>query len=282
MDSRSFETLRLLDRYRYGRSNFVAAYHGASQQNRKRELGFMRRDGLLATPEQQKASSNFRYSPRVYELAPKGKAALLSQGIEPVAWKGERQFWHQLMVTDIVLSFELACKHTGLHFQHRKDLVGDQSLVFDTTISHTYKNGRTETYEGRLQPDDLFAINGMYFVLEADRHNEPISRLTFQTSSYLRKILQYRDLMKRELYKSLFPNLLIINISTSEQHARNVMKFMQDELSLNSRSMLFKGLPVLGSHETYPEPMLDILDIPFERAGHPPFVVSNELRKEVI
>ena len=39
MDAYNLETFKALDRYRYLRSNFVAAYHGGSRQHRKRDLG---------------------------------------------------------------------------------------------------------------------------------------------------------------------------------------------------------------------------------------------------
>src|ERR1700691_636231 len=92
MDAHNLDTFKALDRYRYLRSNFVAAFHGGSQQHRKRDLGTLRRRGLLSAPEQQKNSANYRYTPRVYELSAKGKAALIANGITPIQWVGQRQF----------------------------------------------------------------------------------------------------------------------------------------------------------------------------------------------
>jgi hypothetical protein len=265
--------LELLDRYRYIRSNFFPAYHSSSYQHRKRDLGVMRRAGLVHLPERQKDSANYRYSPRVYELAPKA----LRELSHPKKWEGDHDFWHRLMVTDIVLSFEIACKQRGLRFRHRRDLIGLEPFSFDTDVKYTHPSGRHETYQGRLEPDDLFAIEDTYFVLEADRHNEPITRGHFNTSSYLRKLLQYRDVLKNGKYKHLFPNLIVLNITTSVEHAQNIMRFMDETLESYSQAMLFKGIPVLGSRDTYPEPLTHLLAEPFDRVGHEPFIIEKEV-----
>jgi hypothetical protein len=276
MDAYNLETFKALDRYRYLRSNFVAAFHGGSQQHRKRDLGTLRRRGLLATPEQQKNSANYRYTPRVYELSPKGKATLAAHGITPTHWVGERQFWHQLMVADIVMSIEIACKQRGLRFRHRKDIIGTGPLSFPTNISHQFPK-HLDHYSGVLQPDELFAINDTYFILEADRQNEPITRPTLTTSSYLRKILQYRAVLKSGNYKDLIPNMLVLNITTSPTHADNIMAFMEAELSMSSSSMMFMGIDILGSRDGYPQPLIELLDLPFRRVGHDNFIISQEV-----
>jgi hypothetical protein len=276
MDAYNLETFKALDRYRYLRSNFVAAYHGGSQQHRKRDLGTLKRRGLLSSPPQQKNSANYRYTPRVYELSPKGKAALAAHGITPTHWMGERQFWHQLMVADIVMSIEIACKKRGLRFRHRKDIIGAAPLSFPTSITHEFPK-HTDRYSGVLQPDELFAINNTHFILEADRQNEPITRPTLTTSSYLRKILQYRAVLKSGAYKELIPNMLVLNITTSPTHAYNIMAFMRDELAMSSSSMMFMGIDILGSRDTYPQPLIELLDLPFRRVGHDNFIISQEV-----
>src|ERR1700737_4134517 len=223
MKERHIETFKLCDRYRYVRSNFIAAYHGTSTQHRKRELGPLAKDGYLRRPDQQKDSANYRYSSRIYELGPRGRVELLQQGVVPTIWKGERQFWHQLMIADIVLSIEIACQARGFRFRHRRNLLGDSPLSFQTNITFQHPSGKTESYVGALRPDDFFAINDTYFVLEADRQNEPINRPNLQNSSYARKLLQYRDVLVRRTYKDIFPNLMVLNITTNDQHAANVM-----------------------------------------------------------
>ena len=71
--------------------------------------------------------------------------------------------------------------------------------------------------------------------------------------------------------------MIVLNVTTSEERARNILSFMYDELQMQSKSLLFKGLPILGSREAYPQPLTHLLDEPFERAGYPPFVISKEV-----
>jgi hypothetical protein len=189
MDAYNLETFKAFDRYRYLRSNFVAAFHGGSQQHRKRDLGTLRRRGLLSAPAQQKDSANYRYAPRIYELSPKGKAALIASGITPIRWIGDRHFWHQLMVADIVMSFEIACKKRGLAFRHRKDIIGAAPLVFPTTILHQFPK-HSDHYSGVLQPDELFAINDTYFILDPFQFLSigGVLSLTVKPGSLLRRV----------------------------------------------------------------------------------------------
>jgi hypothetical protein len=70
-------------------------------------------------------------------------------------------------------------------FQHRIDIIDARPLQFRSTISHQFSK-HPEHYDGALQPDEQFAINNTYFVLEADRQREPITRPTQSVSSYRR------------------------------------------------------------------------------------------------
>jgi Replication-relaxation len=278
MEAYNLDTFRALDRYRYLRSNFIAGYHNAgnpegSMQHRKRDLGPLRRKGLLALPKSQEDSKNYRYCTRVYELTPKSKAILLANGKIPTRWSSTRDFWHQLMIADIVMSIEIACKQRGLRFRHRREIIGDTPFNFESYI--TYKS--YEPYDGSLRPDELFAINETYFVLEADRQTEPVERANFESSSYLRKILQYRDVLKSKSYKTLIPNMIVLNITISPEHSKNIMRFMEDELTMSSSSMLFMGIEILGSRDRYPQPLTDLLDLPFQRVGYDNFIISQEV-----
>lgn len=303
---RDLETFKLLNRYRFARSNFIAAYHGGSAQNRKRELGELRKQGLLAAPIEQQDISNYSYSPRVYELTDKSKAVLKAEGIPVLKWTGGKHFFHRLMIADILLAIEIACKERGLTFRTQQDIIGSKPLTFDAKIRHQFKE-HSEPYTGALEPDALFAINNTCFLLEADRNQMGINVGTFKTSSYLRKLLQYREILKSGSYKKLIPNMFVLNITTSMQHATNIKTFLYDEkplgLDMKSASLLFKGMPVFASRHEYADPythfekndalskphkpfydhvaggiIQTLLDEPFERAGYDPLIISNEVK----
>ena len=71
---------------------------------------------------------------------------------------------------------------------------------------------------------------------------------------------------------------MVMNVTTSVEHARNIKSFMYDELNMKSQSILFTGIPVLGSRDEYPKPLTELLDLPFARAGHDNFIISLEVR----
>ena len=294
LDTYRLNTFKLLNRYRYLRANMLAAYHGGSLQNRKRELMPLRKAGLVAQPTAQKDTMNYRYSPRVYELTDKSKK-LLAEYEPIVKWDSEHDFWHQLMIADIVFSIEMECARRGLRFRHGTDLL-DIPCRFPAHITRNFAH-HTEYYDGDLRPDELFAIEEIYFVLEADRQTEPIERQTLKTSSYMRKLLQYRDVLKSKSYKDLIPNMIVLNVTTSRLHAKGIQHFMREDLRIASSSMLFKGIDLLGSDNDYPDPythkeidpvtllptrvagglVQTLFDEPFDRVGHPPTSIMELL-----
>ena len=69
--------------------------------------------------------------------------------------------------------------------------------------------------------------------------------------------------------------MMVVNITTSPAHAENIQTFMLEELRMSS-ALLFKGLEILGSRDSYPQPLIHLLDEPFQRVGHPDFIISKE------
>jgi hypothetical protein len=39
--------------------------------------------------------------------------------------------------------------------------------------------------------------------------------------------------------------------------------------------MLFKGIPILGSHQQCPQPLMSLWDDPWQRIGHPPITIKE-------
>src|SRR5579863_5922105 len=119
---RDIEIFKLLNRYRYLRRTFIHALLAAPlEQGRLRHRIYaLAAAKYLSEPEQQKRSANYRYTPRVYELGPRGKQVLQEYSIPLVEWNGSvNEFWHQLMISDLVASVEISCKWRGLLFKTR-------------------------------------------------------------------------------------------------------------------------------------------------------------------
>src|SRR5208282_1309002 len=206
MKSHAIEALEVLNRRRYARRNFLTALLGGSEQNRRKEIGALCEEGYLTRHSPNGAGAIERAYPhyffRIYEKTPKADKLLLGQGIEPIKQTISQQFWHQILVDDILLSIEAACKRSGFAFRDQHHVLQGAACELPCKISYTFKSGRTDHSEKALAPDALFAINNTYFVLEADRNNEPIARNNLNETSYLRKLLQYQDVFRNHTYKT--------------------------------------------------------------------------------
>ena len=212
---RDIETFRALNRVRYGRANFLHGLVGGSKQNAHRRLGTLYHAGYLARPEQQRQSWNARYAPRVYELTPKSRKVLQDLGVPLNTWTATRQFWHQLMVADVLLSFQAAAKTSGLPFRLNGDILGEKPLKLPC-----YIEWGTQKASKPIEPDALFAIGDAYFLLEADRNTENLLIHNLELNSYLRKLLCYRDVMFNKTTEKVWsiPQPFILTVTTSTPH----------------------------------------------------------------
>ena len=80
------------------------------------------------------------------------------------------------------------------------------------------------------------------------------------------------------------PQPFVLNVTTSKPHLENIKKLFVTigehfgKPNPKSYFLLYRAIPLLGSFERAPEPLVSILDDVWERVGHP----NLQLRKEVI
>jgi hypothetical protein len=208
MKKHPIAALEVLNRRRLVRRNFLTDYLGGNEQNRRKEVSDLASmEYLTCYPPDGNGTLERSYPRqffRIYGKGLKADRALKAAGIEPIKHPdiGE-QFWHQMLIDDIVMSFEIACRQQGLPFTDQYEILGDQPLELPCHISFTFpSSGKTHTSDKDLCPDALFAIGETYFALEADRGTEPIERSNLNQTSYLRKFLQYADVLKTGRYKT--------------------------------------------------------------------------------
>jgi hypothetical protein len=262
---RDIEIFKLLNRYRYLRRTFIHALLATPlEQGRLRHRIYsLAAAKYLHEPEQQKRSANYRYTPRVYELSPKGKEVLRDYSIPLIEWNASvNEFWHQLMISDLVASVEISCMWRGLPFKTRWDILGQ--VPFHLSSSY-----------GNVRPDELFSIDGTHFVLEADRGTET------NIKRWGEKIAKYTDVFKNRTYQTEWgiQSLIILNTFISATKADNVRNYISEALGKKSRSLCFRGLKILGSHDIAPKPILSIFDDPWHRAGHEPLTILSALER---
>src|ERR1700688_2731179 len=120
LTDRDIELFKLLNRYRYLRSNFLHTFLGGISETRfKERLGHLYHDGrYINRPAQQWQFANCRHMPLIYELDEKGEQVLRQQGLaqydSPLLQKGRtgacRQFAHEVMICDCIASIELGMR----------------------------------------------------------------------------------------------------------------------------------------------------------------------------
>lgn len=273
--TRRLQILKAINRHGVLPSNFIYALDPGHPDRSKRNLQALRDAGYLYLPKQQEDAANFLWAFNIYALTDKGKDLLLDYGIERVSWT-ERQFWHQLMIAQIVCSFQLIARQNQLAFKTHPEFLR-HSLSLPCSIED-----QGNTWSQALYPDALFQLGEKYFVVEADRDQEPIWRATFTTSSWRRKLLQYREVLKAGVYKYTWglPSILILNITTGVAHARNIIDFMDSDLNAKSQALLFKAIPILGTKQKSAQPLYSLWDDPFERVGYPPITIKEIVHGE--
>jgi hypothetical protein len=302
---RDIELFKLLARYRYLRSNFLYSFlEGDSETRFKERLGHLYHDGrYIDRPAQQWEFANSRYMPVVYELDDKGEQVLRDLGFpkedRPLVKNGRagayRQFGHQLMICECIGSIELGVrKYPNLRFVSWEAILekapGSTRALpnpFDIPVAISQAlpySGQVLEAEVRVVPDELFGLeytNGesktyRFFALEADRGTMPTARSDLRQTSYLRKILAYREIAARGIYKSHLglPNLVILNVTTDEQRMSSIMSVVQS-VAHEGKSKLFLFKTINGPHDDAPASPGRMLTDPWERVGYEPAYIDH-------
>lgn len=310
LTKRDLEIMRLLSRYRYLRSTHLHALAGGKSNKRFVErLGDLYHEcAFVDRPRQQWQTINARYMPTVYELDKAGKQILEQYGVSPdteavITRKYQReitrQFHHELMICDILALIEIGTRaDPTLRFISWPEILANPRmpeatrnaaipLAADASITYAPpRSGKSYAFNRPLIPDALFGLEYTaggkkqyrFFALEADRNTEPIVRNNPHQSSYFRKILQYREVIRRSTYKARWglPNLMVLTVTTNDRHRQNIMRIV-DELTAGSGNthLLFKNLSSLASLENAPLPVGDILTDPWQRARQPDFFINR-------
>jgi hypothetical protein len=299
---RDIEIFRLLDRYRYLRSTFIHTFVGGDRTKFVERLGHLYHEGrYLDRPAEQWQGVNARYQPAVYEIGRRAQDVLREHGLlvggTPAGRHGaaQRQFAHTLMVCDILASIELAARQIpGLRFIPWAEILARapertrQSPVpmrLPVLISYpATQDGANHTADVKLTPDAVFGLeyttagakSYRFFALEADRATMPVSRSTLRMTSYLRKILAYRQVAAREMCRSQYgiPNLLVLTVTVSDGHMRSIMRLLGEIAGL-STLFLFKTAAAFRALGTPQVPSAEMLSEPWERVGYPSLRIDH-------
>jgi DNA-binding Lrp family transcriptional regulator len=234
--------IRLVHRHRFLRSSHIASLLGGSPQQVLRRLQLLYHHGFLERPRIQIEYYHQGGSRQIVYGLGKRSASLLKQ--EPgadvryfqVGGKNDPPhrffFEHALLVSDIMVALELACrKAEGVRL-----LSGDElplpggvhrKLKWKVKLNNRVLLG--------IIPDRVFAlvsgkqspgINSAFFFLEADRGTMPIVRKNLAQSSFYRKLLAYEATWARGLHRSQFGfhRFRVLTVTTSATRVESLVK----------------------------------------------------------
>jgi hypothetical protein len=303
LTERDLKILKLLQRYRYLPADYIHAFVGGQYNRFQERLGLLYREPncFLERPGQQRQYFNANYRPLIYELDQRGEQALREFGFsdhtKAVAWlkrgrEGHITFAHSLMICQALASIELGVRaDTSLRFIPWKEIharmpekvrTSKFSHCLPTNISHSI-DGKVHRSDKALMPDAVFGIEkegvgNRYFALECDRDHEPLVRSNLEQTSYLRKILQYQDVIKHGTYKKHWglPNFLVLNLTTNDFHKDKIIDLVSELTGGKGATyLLFKSMPSLGDFAPPPAPDGHLLTQPWQRAGHADFLLTQ-------
>ena len=234
-----------------------------------------------------------KFLPAVYENTPLAEQVMVERGLSQVTATAKRRLYHhRLMVACITASIELAARRdSSLRFISEGEILTrspNRSLAIPCRVSHTNRRtGKSQQLDAPLIPDAVCGLEYTakggkfyrFFMVEADRNHEPVRRADLRETSYLRKILQYREVIGNGGYRTHFgmkSAMLLLTVTTNVRHMHTIMEMAGEIAGHDCCScLLFAALPEFGDRLRAPESCHRLLTEPWQRAGHPPIRIDQ-------
>ena len=290
--------LQLLQRYRYLPSTYIAELTRSKSRWYKYQLAKLRHEaGLIDCPNASWAAANARYRPAVYALTAKGEEFLKERGLFEPRHKSGREFNHELMVCLIQASFELGAREKKLEVITAHDILYHRNCPPSTRhekdpwsipVAFTFNGHKLEEHVetdgdffGLARTTDTGRSALLFPGFEADRRTEPLEPEDYERSSIKKKFIKIREVTRQKLYQSRYglPNAIVPVITINEAHKRSLMRVLENLTDGHgSKVFIFKSMPNFASFENFPPPTGHMVTEPWERVGHPPYNIIDELK----
>jgi len=209
--------IRWVHRHRFLRSSSIIALVKTNSQPILRRLQLLYHHGFLERPRCQ-LDYYYRGGSRqiVYGLGDKGAAVLRQAGVpvSQVRWGeknravGRVQLEHWLMVSEVMVAIEVACRSNG-----NQIVTSEQFIVSGKRPRFRWNVTLTGGTKLGIAPDRVFALdyadedgesNRAFFFLEADRGTMPVTRRNLSQTSFLRKLIAYEATWSQGIHRSRF------------------------------------------------------------------------------
>lgn len=244
MTARDLEILSCVAKHRFLRSSQIIALAGGSSHQVLRRLQLLYHHGYVDRPLAQ-----IDYYHRgggsqemIYGLASRGAGRLrrdLDIPFSRMDWSGRNKragrlfLEHTLMVSDIMVSLELACRRTpGIRFLTADDIALPSTVQKSREPFHWHVNVSTRHRVGVI-PDAVFGLeyaglpegrNRAWFFLEADRGTMPVLRQSLDQTSFFRKMLAYEATWTQRLHSTRLglSRFRVLTITNSPERTENL------------------------------------------------------------
>ena len=239
LTERDREIIQLIHRHRFLRSPQIVALIGGSSQHLLRRLQLLYHHGYLERPRSQIDYYHQHGSrPIVYGLGDKGSALLkeeLGGAFRELSWgeknraAGRMFLEHALLVSDVMVTIELACRTRGIRLITEKEvaLPGKcQPFYWTVNISSRLRLGVIPDRVFAIEyPDASGASQRAYFFLEADRGTMPVTRRTLFQTSFYRKLLAYETTWTQSLHRTRFgfQRIRVLTVTTSAARVKSLV-----------------------------------------------------------
>lgn len=228
----------------------------------------------LTRPPQQFANFEARYQHIVYGLAPRARMALAERGTCSRFATRSGPFVHQLMSACVGASLELKATEAGIRYISREEIFAHPNCVAarDAAMPLAIPVGGARA----LIPDDLFGLHYpghgyRFFAIEVDRCTESIERSRSAKGSFSAKIAAYQEVLTARRYREWWgiPNLTVLTVTTSHEHAANLVEYVRRS-GQHSDRFAFTVEPSFGANWRVPKQVLAHgLDRPWTTASGP-------------
>jgi Replication-relaxation len=241
LTERDRQIIRCVHRHRFLRSPQIIALVQGSAQQILRRLRLLYHHGYLERPRAQ-IDYYHQGGPRslVYGLGNKGgtlmrqelgsTSASLSCGENNRA-VGRIFLEHALLVSDVMVSLELACRNSGaVRLLTEEELLPPgKNMPFRWRV--TIPGGQNLG----VVPDRVFGMEffdgagvkkRIHFFLEADRGTMPVKRRTLSQTSFYRKLLAYEATWHQSIHKKRFDfaRFRVLTVTTSAVRVKSLIE----------------------------------------------------------
>jgi hypothetical protein len=257
---RDREIMRVVFKHRFLRSSHILSLIPGSKQQLLRRLQLLFQHGYLERPRAQ-LGWYYKGGSReiVYGLGAKGAELLPQenpfpafnlQQVETHHQIGRVYLEHALLVSDIMVALEMACRAMNIRFLTEKDLLVRRK---ENICRWKVKiDGKTTL---GVVPDRLFAlefrnqsgqIERTYFFIEADRGTMPVVRSRLAQTSFFRKLLAYEATWLQRIHEKRygFHRFRVLTVTTGAARVKSLVNACK-QLKQGHGLFLFADVSIL-------------------------------------